>query len=256
MAMQGGKSEARLLTLITIGAVFFMGADYLMNGQLRTHVREYTEHVVTTSYRLSSVIFQTNFWKSRAALQLEIQRLSTDLDRENGLQSALTAVQSENESLRSLARLAQSTPGKTVPVTSSFSSSPYGTFMIGGGSADGISIGDLALAGDGFVLGSITDVSSHSAVVNAVFSAGLSTDVVTDDVAFSIRGRGGGNARAEVPRELPLSVGEPVLAPLYASRPVGIIGKIESASSSAFSDVFIIFPYNLNTIRFVFVTPR
>ncbi len=256
MAMQEGKSPTRLLALITLGVVLFMGADYLLKGLLRSQVRAYTEPVATASHRVAGFVFQTNFWKSRAALQREVERLTMEVEREKGRQAALEAVQGENEILRSLARVAENTPGKTVPIISSFSSSPYGTFMIGGGSSAGINVGDLALVGDGFVLGSVTNVSQNSAVVSAVFSPGASTDVMTDDVAFSVQGRGGGNARAEVPRELPLAEGDALLAPLYASRPVGIIGRIESASSSAFSDVFVLLPYNINTIRFVFVTPR
>lgn len=256
MAFREGKSRARLLTIISFGVVLFMVADYAFDGALRSQVRTYTEPVITMSYRVGGFVFQTDFWKSRAALQREVERLSMEVEREKGVFAAIEAVRDENEILRSLARVAENTPGTTVPVVSSFSSSPYGTFMIGAGSVHGISVGDLALASDGFVLGSVTDVAENSSVVGAVFSPGVSTDVMTDNVAFSVIGRGGGNARAEVPRELPLAVGEPILAPQYASRPVGIIGRIESASSSAFSDVFVLFPYNINTIRFVFVTPR
>lgn len=256
MAMQEGKSPTRLLALITLGVVLFMGVDSVLNGLLRAQVRAYAEPIMSMSHRIGSSVFQTDFWKSRSALQREIERLSSEVDREKGMQAAFRVLEKENDILRTFARVAENTPGVTVSVISSYAASPYGTFMIGGGSAQGISVGDLALAGDGFVLGSVTDVSEKSAVVSAVFSPGTLTDVMTDTVAFSVRGRGGGNARAEVPRELPLGVGDPLLAPLYGSRPVGVIGKIESASSSAFADVFVLFPYNTNTIRFVFVTSR
>ena len=233
-----------------------MGTDYFLDGALRSRLPGYMQPIVANSHTLGSSLFKSDFWQSRAELQETIARLSDEVERAKASAAALEMLQSENEILRLLARLAANTNGVTVPVISSFSSSPYGTFMIGGGQSAGIAVGDLALAGDGYVLGEVTDDSLNSAVVSAVFAPGAVTDVMTSDAAFAVRGRGGGNARAEVPRELPLTVGAPLLAPRFASRPVGVIGRIESASSSAFSDVFVLFPYNITVIRFVFVTPR
>lgn len=249
-----GKSTTRTLTLITLSVLMYISADYFSGGAVRDTLRPFVQPVATVVHGVSDIVLRSDFWKTRNALQMEVERLSSQLEREQSVQAALMAMQAENDILRLLARVAEKDQGVTVPVVSSFSSSPYGTFVIGGGSGAGIQVGDTVIAGDGFVLGSVTDVAPDTAIVRAVFSPGTETEVVVEDIAFLLTGRGAGNARADVPRELPLSVGNPVVAPAFGNRSVGVIGRIESASSSAFSDVFVRFPYNLDALRFVFVT--
>lgn len=256
MSGNDGKSPTRALFLVTMFAVLFMSTDWFVNGALRSYTRTFIQPFVSGMYRVSTSLLHTEFWVTRDALQNEVRNLRSELASTQDARAALLVAQKENELLRTMARVAEKTQGVTVPITSSFTSSPYGTFTIGGGSSIGVQVGDAVIAGDGFVLGTVTDVGLDSAVVSAVFAPGASIDVTSNDVGFSLSGRGGGNARAEVPREATLSVGAPVLAPHLANRAVGVIGRIEAASSSAFSDVFVIFPVNTNAIQRVFVTPR
>jgi cell shape-determining protein MreC len=254
MAGREGKSPTRTLLLVTLFAVLIMGADWIMDGTIRSQARVMVEPLIRAGYQATTLLSRSEYWTTRNALVREVSQLKSELARQGDTESALFVLRKENAELREIAQFAEGTEGVTVPITSSFMSSPYGTFTIGGGREAGIQENDIAIAGDGFVLGTVTDVTEHSAVVRAVFAPGAISEVAVGDVAFSLIGRGGGNARAEVPREASLEIGAPVLLPRLSHRSIGVIGRIESASSSAFSDVFISFPFNINAIRFVFVT--
>lgn len=249
-----GRSGTRVFVFVSFVVVLAMATDWFTGGALRQFVRPVFTPLAHVSERVLHVLNAQEFWKTRTALQSEVSSLREELAHRDAENALLRTLQNENTVLRSL--LGVSDTGITVPITSSFASSPYGTFTIGGGSTRGIHEGDIAIVRDGFVLGTVTDVSLNSAIVRAVFAPGVESEVVSGDIGFSISGRGGGNAFAQVPREAPLSEGAPVTAPFLDNRPVGVIGQIESASSSAFADVYVHFPFNPNSLQFVIVVPR
>ncbi len=244
-----GRTGTRALVLVSLCALAFVAVDWATSGAARSALRPALPPVVSIAGQLSRSITGVEFWKTRSALHGEILALKEELARRDISAVTIDALESENEMLRQF--LGISGGGITVPITSSFSSSPYGTFTVGGGREAGIQEGDIAIVSEGFVLGIVTDVGEYSATVRAVFAPGIPSDVTVGETGFSLSGRGGGNAYAEVPREAPLTEGALVTAPFFHNRPVGVIGKIESASSSAFADVYISFPFNPHAIRFV-----
>jgi cell shape-determining protein MreC len=165
------------------------------------------------------------------------------------------SLQEENDALREMAALAATEPGVTAPVLSSFDSSPYGTFTIGAGASSGITEGSIVLTQGGFVLGSVTDVAARTATVEAFFAPGKKIDMNVGGVAFVADGRGGGNARGEIARDALVKTGDTVLIPAFAHRPAGIVGELQAASSSAFTTLYIRLPFNLDTLRYVYVLP-
>ena len=84
--------------------------------------------------------------EENAALREQISRLEER-------SAAYQVLVEENKSLREMTRAASLGVGVTAPVISSFRASPYGTFLIGAGSADGISPGDIVLSSENFVIG-------------------------------------------------------------------------------------------------------
>lgn len=245
-----------MLLFVTCAALMFFAADWLLAGQVRRYVRGSVSPVMSAIHVTTARIFRTEFWMSRAALEQEVTSLKIEIARSATLEAMLDGVKKENNELRALARMASSTSGITLPLTSSYTSSPYGTFTLGGGWDRGVEKDSIVLAGDGYVLGYIADVTQHESIVRAVFAPGNSIDAHVDSVGLTLFGRGGGNAYAEVPREASLVEGSALRAPAFGSRPVGIIGRIDAASSSAFMTVLASFPYNINDIRFVVVVPQ
>ena len=154
---------------------------------------------------------------------------------------------------RNLNILAQTTPGLAAPITSSIVSSPYGTFTIGAGSADGVAQGSLVLTADGFVIGKVTQVQAHQSLVDEVFASGAQTPVSIDGSAVVATGQGG-EAQAEVPHGITVSQNDPVTAPEYGGRPIGIVQHVDSNPANAQQAVYIALPVSLASLQFVYVT--
>lgn len=245
-------------TLIVVAVVLI---DMFSGGVVRSAARLALAPFANFGRASVAAVSGGNLWSTRGGLLKENAELRIERDKLAAEGLGYRALQAQNESLSEMARLAETESsggnqsGVTAAVISSFRASPYGTFIIGAGVQHGVREGSIVLAEGGFVIGVVSDVSNSSAVVRMVFAPGEKTDVVVGATGFSISGRGGGNASAEVPREAPVQEQSPVFAPGFENRPVGIIGKIESSTSSAYADVYVVFPQNLNTIRYVHVVP-
>jgi hypothetical protein len=223
---------------------------------LRNRAREYLAPVAAWAHFAWDGFFVADTVASRATLLEEIIQLRGESDRLRERDALFEALYRENESLRKLARFAALEVGITAPVLSSFWSSPYGTFIIGAGTDSGIAIGDAVLSEEGLVLGQIADAGDRSSVVRMAFAPGASVEAVSGETGFLIEGRGLGNGRARVPRDALVTLRDPVFAAQFGSRQVGIIGAIESASSSAYADLYIVTPVNFNAIRIVYVVTQ
>jgi cell shape-determining protein MreC len=248
-------AQSRVLVFVTVVVVCAAVVDVVSGGTLRNIARASIAPVSRAMHAASATLMGDDFWSSRAALISEIEALESQVSVLAARGASFDAVVEENKSLRDMALLAAVEGGVTAPVISSFYASPYGTFHIGAGSDAGVAAGDLALAEGGYVLGEITDVARKTSTARTVFAPGMSVDVVIGSVGFRVEGRGGGNGRAEVPREALLVGGEVVVAPSFGGRPIAIIGKVASTSASALSDVYVVFPVNLSSIRFVHIVP-
>lgn len=238
------------LALLAAAALIF-GIDTLSAGFVRTNVRAAVGAVLSVVPQNSGGIL-----RDRAQLREENAKLRNALSQWEEEHSRFSALAQENALLREMAQLAMSEDvGVSAPVISSFSSSPYGTFVIGVGEGDGVHVGDLVLSPGGFVLGIVVNAQRETATVETLFAPQKSLEMIVGDIAFLAEGRGGGNARGEIPREALVQKGAVVIAPEFYGRPAGIVGEIVSASSSAVATIFIRVPTNLNTLRFVYVIP-
>lgn len=238
---------------VLAGLVFVF--DYATDGLARTAVRAVGAGVGVAYDSVRGSVFESDLLASRVALQDENRALRADLQLQAEKVALYEFLKDENEQLRGMARLAEAEDGVTVPIASSFDSSPYGTFLIGSGESGGVREGAMVLTPGGFVLGSVASADRYSAVVESFFAPGREVPVRARDETFSAHGRGSGNARASVPRETRLSVGDVVVAPEFGSRPVGVIGRIESATSSATATLYIRVPVNVDALSYVYVVP-
>ena len=78
-------------------------------------------------------------------------------------------------------------------------------------------------------------------------------EVTVAGSATLLEGRGGGNARALLPRGVEVKENDPVFAPSLGSRPVGVVGSIESDPSLAEQTIHVSLPVNLDSLRYVYV---
>lgn len=237
-------------TVLVIGIALF---DWVSGGAARTVVRRVVANVSGRSAHVLDALVESGFFSSRKALARDNAALRSELAALREETARARALEEENATLRELALLAADAPGVTAPVLSSFRASPYGTFIVGAGLSDGVSVGSIVLTQGGFVLGQITEAGTHNATVKALFSPGVETDVVVGGVGATLAGEGGGNAYARVSRETTAREGDAVVAAEFGQRPVGVIGGIERDEANPAADIFVRLPVNLETLRFVYI---
>lgn len=240
-----------LLIVILISVVAF-GFDSLTGGVVRSYVRTMSALAMTAAGNTVNGIDQSGILETHGMLARENAALKEKIALYEERSAVLHSIEDENVALREMAHLAEEREGITARVLSNFDASPYGTLLIDTGINDGVRIGNKVKTAGGFVLGTVSDADVENATVKTLFAPENSVDLLDGEVAFSATGRGGGNARAEIPRDAKVSVGDSLIAKEFGA-PAGVIGSIESASSSATQTLFIRIPVNLNTLQFVYV---
>jgi len=253
------KSPHKRLLAVTALVVFLFLLDVLTGGSIRHRLRGGVVVMAEWSRHIGASIVGSGIFSTRASLEAQNRSLAEELAQFEERAGGYEVLRSENEQLRALVHLVESSPrgaqGVTAPVVSSTRSSPYGTFLIGAGVAEGVTRGSLVLTSGGFVVGTVTDMGEHTATVAEVFAPNASTEAIVGGAAFSAVGSGGGNARAKLPRALAIRIHEPVVAPQFGARPIGIVGSIASSSASASQEVFIVLPVNLSSLQYVYILP-
>jgi rod shape-determining protein MreC len=229
--------------------------DALLGGPFRNFIRGSAGTLWSSVASTRSSVSGSGFFSRNSTLARENQTLRHELDQVRGRAVAYTALKEENDSLRAMVRLTQTSAGITAPVVSSYHASPYGTFSVSAGANDAIAPGDLVLSENGFVVGRVADVGETHTLVKTIFKSGSMIDVVIGNAAVSATGQGGGNARVSVPRGITVQAGDTVISPVLGGHPVGVVGNVQEISTTAEQKVFIVLPVNLATMRFVYIIP-
>jgi cell shape-determining protein MreC len=243
----------RRLWVTSVFVVALFAADFITHGTVHEVVRGVVVDISHVVSEIGQGIFGNGFFSFKASLAAENQSLKAHvaaLEEQAALSSSL---KDQVIALQTVAHLAQSTPGITVPVVSSFIASPYGTFLIGAGSKDGIALGSLVLSGEGVVVGVVSDTGSHSATVAEIFAPEHSVNALLDGAAISVKGAGGGNATTQVPNGMTIHLGDSITVPEYGGRTIGIVGHVDSNPSNAAMLVSIGSPVNPASMHYVFV---
>ncbi len=238
-----------------------LAIDVLSGGYVRKHVRAGASVVSLWGNGFGSTVLNSGIFSSRRMLVDQNRSLSEKLAQlEEGAQSS-EALKRENEELRALMNIAHGTTstgvvsGITAPIVSSVRSSPYGTFLIGAGSVDGIATGSYVITAGGVVVGLVGDIGARTSIVTEIFAPWLSEEGVINGAVVVVKGSGGGNAYAKVPRGLLVRVGDPVISPRFGSRTIGFVGKVSSSAASPVQDVYIRIPVNFSSQRYVYIIP-
>jgi cell shape-determining protein MreC len=241
---------------IALAISIVLGVDVFSGGMVRSNVRTISSSAWTAAAGTLTAIDQSGVLATRRHLVSENTALKEQLSLHDEQSARFRALEAENRSLRELAHFVETQGGLTARVTSSFRASPYGTFTIGAGTDDGVDAGAVVLTAGGIVVGEVTEADRHSASVETLFAPGRMTDLTGQDISFAAEGRGGGNARATVSRDALVVVGDAFTSPGHGGRVAGIVGNIETASSSATQTLYLRVPVNLDTLTFVYVIPR
>jgi len=242
----------RLFAMTLLVIVVFL-IDLISGGTIRALAQNAAASIGGVSVRVFNAVKYSGIFHTRATLAAQNQALEAQIARYEAQAAAYKALQEENAQLATQAHLAQDNTGITVPVVSSLRSSPYGTFLIGAGSAEHIKQNALVLTDLGFVVGRVTDVSAHTSLVTELFASGKTVSALVAGANATLGGAGGSNARAQIPRGIAVTAGDIVTSGSVGGRPIGIVGKVESRPADAYSTVYMRLPQNIYSLRFVFV---
>ena len=247
------RRDRRKLFFATLCIIALFAIDFFTGGFLRAHVRVVGSYVWRAADTIVSGITGSGMFATRSMLASENQKLKQRITELEEHIAAIRAAEAENEELRAIAKVAEREPGITAPIISSYKASPYGTFLIGAGEADGVQAGALIISKEDFVLGEVVEVSAHEALVKEFFASRSRVEARVAGVPVTLAGSGGGNAVGEIPRGSQIATGTPVSVPSLGGRLVGLVGKTEGDVSTPSVKVYIRTPVNIETIRFVYV---
>ncbi len=195
------------------------------------------------------------FFTDKTALTDEINNLSAENETLRVQLSIANEAAAENQALLKLGGRDPKQAYVTAAVLSRPPITAYDTLLIDAGTVEGVTQGSLVTADGGVVIGDIAEVSAHGATVSLLSSPGRETNVLigTNKIPVPARGNGGGNFEARVPKDQPVAVGDPVVAPGINPLMFGVVGAVTTEPSDPFSLVDFTLPINQNTIRFVSV---
>lgn len=247
----GGRLAAASALIIVL-----IAADALSGGSVRVLTRTVGSSVWSFGKSTKDAVFASALFRTKRSLSIENAAQKERIAILEEQAAAFGALSSENASLRDLLNVPQTSlasSGITAPVISSFRASPYGTFHIGAGSADGVVEGSLVLSAENFVIGRVSEASTRTSVVSAIFAPDSEIDAVVRGIGITLDGRGGGNARGRIPRQSSVATGDIVIAPSFGGRAVGMVGSVKEDAGGSYTDVFIRLPVNLASLRYVYI---
>jgi cell shape-determining protein MreC len=244
------RSLGALWTATAVVVILYL-LDILLGGALRAPVRS----VYGYAHGIVRAVASWDVFTSRATLTAENAQLRAQIARMQAEQSAYTAYVDQDRSLKELSRYVTSEKDVTAPIISSVARSPYDTFVIGAGSQDGITLGSSVKGGGGFVIGTVSTVSGHQAVVTRTLAPDAELEAYVAGADIMITGTGTGNGRGTVPRGVTVKKGDTVTVPKLANAPIAVVGDVESTPTSPHQTVYIVLPVNLIADPYVVVTP-
>lgn len=247
------RGRSRLLYATFLVIIIFL-LDLVAGGRLKAAVRTSTSYVYVSFAHIGTTVGLTGYLSSHYALAHENADLKASLAEYHAKDAAYAAMLSENSQLRALANYAARTKGRTAAVVSAPSASPYGTFSIDIGSS-GVARGSVVYTADGFAVGVVTDQGASSSLVTQIFAPDATVEATIGDTVVVLQGSGGGNARAQAPRDADLKRGDVVRAP-QINAPIGVIEKVDAAPTGAYKEIYVRIPANLETLTFVYVAGK
>ncbi len=243
------KPKRELAPKIVVAVVLFVILSLLQfffSGSLKVLFYYVSKPV----WRVSEItqkpfVLATDYFKTKSYLVNENNVLKENLIKLQLKESDYDLLQNENDSLRS--QLGSDKSNKIiVDVVSRPPQSPYDTFVIDAGTAEGINLGSKAYISDKMIVGVVKEVYLHTSIVELFSTQGTNSEVSlsrTGD-SFVIVGLGGGNYKLEVPKDTDVVWGDVLVYPGAGESAVGSVYYIDSNTQSAFKTAYIRSPVN------------
>ncbi len=214
------------------------------------------------------------FWHARNVLRATVDATYTSLDSTEALVAENIALHNElstmrrenfmarihkreNDTLRQLLGRGED-PARllTASILNDDIYSPYDSFIIDAGTADGVREHMLVLSPEGFAMGSVYRALDSTSIVTKFSAPTIETEVLlvgTSTIHTVLQGRGGDTMLIRVPRDLEVATDSEVLLPTFEGNPIGTVAVVEVTPQDAYQTVYVRSPVNIHQLQYVFV---
>ena len=242
------------MAFVSVFVIVVFIVDFISGGVVRNSARSFVAVVSTGFSHGAHFISLSGYLRSQSSLAQENATLTSRLKVLEERAALASSALDEISTLKRVVNLAESAKGTAAPIVSSVVASPYGTFLVGAGSSEGIVVGSYVLSPEGFAVARISSVRLHDATALELFVSGSTIPgVVGTSTPLTVRGVGSNNAKASVPHSLSVAVGDVVVSSEVEGRPIGVVGHIDQNPSSADMTVYIGLPVNIAVLEYVYI---
>lgn len=129
----------------------------------------------------------------------------------------------------------------------------YDTIIIDVGTREGIVVGAKVFAGGEALIGYVAEVFEGSSKAILYSAPGEKVEGIAAgiDTPLVLTGRGGGNFEIELPRDVNLPIGTPIVLPHINTYILGSVGDVTFDPRDPFQKVLVQSPVNVQEVRFV-----
>lgn len=251
------KRVPRAVAVVVLAVLGIFAVNFATHQKLSGYARSVAGAAWSVTDKASQSVLSTGLLSSRAQLAKENAQLRSlvEMLQENKLENDI--LKDENASLKELTNAVdEGSQFVTARVISNLDSSLYDTLSIRAGALDGVAIGARVRGPGGVGIGSIISADAHSALVQLYTKAGEREKVsILDAGPLSFEGHGNSSGSVDVPRGLTVATGTPV----YLSGTRTLIGTtvhIEAKPSDALQKIFVLLPFNPNSLVYVTVEKK
>ncbi len=192
--------------------------------------------------------------RSKRSLIDENNAFAEEINRNEEERSLTDLIRKENEELKSILNRGGSRYNKILSaVLIKPFLSPYDTLVIDVGVQNGVSVGDKVLALGYSFIGYVKEVYEDSSKVVLYSSYGEKVKVLvgSNNISKEALGIGGGNFKIEIPKEVDIKEGDPIVIPSISYNIFAIVEKVEAKENDSFSTVLFKSIVNMSELKWV-----
>ncbi len=207
----------------------------------------------------SDASYMMQYVRPRKVLVSDILSLEKKLQDLSSASLEIDALRAENLRLKEELGRKESEQKVIARVLSRPPAQIYDTLIVDVGEKDGVSLGDIVFAHGEYVVGTVTRVYTHTAVVTLLSAPGESrtvsvagSDSESPEVfELHFTGIGGGGFKTQVPKHMMLKPGAPLALPLSKTAFLGVLSTETIPESGSLKEVFATLPFSINALDWV-----
>jgi cell shape-determining protein MreC len=159
----------------------------------------------------------------------------------------LDSVKKENDKLKEVLEFNENSGEKVLAkVVNKPPNSPFDTFVVNTGDAK-VEISNKVYHKN-ILIGEVEEIYSKNSLIRLYSSPDKNISVTIAGNQSNATGQSNGTFKISLPKDLEVSVGEPVLS---SGKIIGTIGAIDVESSNTFQDIYFAYPFKLKEIDWV-----